>query len=58
MRVKKNNYRYRNGWLINNFRDNNLKKKQRVDTKNEAKKIKSDNCTRAIEKSQYCGSKK
>ena len=26
------------------------KKKQRADTKNEAKKIKSDNCSRAIEK--------
>ena len=34
---------YCDSWKSNNFRESNHKKKQRTDTINEAKKIKSDN---------------
>ena len=42
--AKSDNYRYRDGWKSNNFREPS-KKKQRTDTKKDAKRIKSDNFT-------------
>ena len=40
---KSDNYRYRNSWKNNNFRERAIKKKQRYDIKKDAKRIKSDN---------------
>ena len=47
LRAKKtNNYRYCDSWKSDNFRKEANKKKQRTDTKKDAKRIKSDNFTR------------
>ena len=43
---KSDNYRYRDSWKSDNFREEAIKKKQRNDTKKDAKRIKSDNFTR------------
>ena len=43
--IKSNNYWY--SWKRENFRESNEEKKERTDTINEAKKIKSDNFTRS-----------
>ena len=44
---KSDNYRYRDSWKSDNFRERAIKKKQRTDTKKDAKKIKSDNFKRS-----------
>ena len=56
LRVRKsNNYRYRDSWKIDNFNNEVIIKKQRTDTKKDAKRIKSDNFTRSNkEEVQYC----
>ena len=45
MKEKSDNYRYRDSWESDNSRKENKGKKQRYYNKNEAKKIKSDNCS-------------
>ena len=48
---KSDNYRYRDSWKSDNFRERAIKKKQRTDTKKDAKRIKSDTvCYRNIGK--------
>ena len=42
---KSDNYRYRDSWKSDNFRERAIKKKQRTDTNKDAKRIKSDNFT-------------
>ena len=57
---KSDNYRYRDRWKSDNFRERAIKaKKQRTDTKKDAKRIKSDNLKGVIVKipillQQYC----
>ena len=43
---KSDNYRYRDSWKSDNFRKRAIKKKQRTDTKKDAKRIKIDHFTR------------
>ena len=47
LRARKNdNYHYRDSWNCDNFREISIKKKkQRTDTKKDAKRIRSDNFT-------------
>ena len=51
LHIKIDNYHYLNSSQSDRYRESNLEKKQRIDTKNEANKI-SDNFTRTIEKSR------
>ena len=44
---KSDNYRYLDSWKSDNFRKEAMKKKQRTDTKKDAKRIKSDYFTRS-----------
>ena len=45
--IKSDNYCYRDSWKSDNFREREpSKKKQRTDTKKDAKRIKNDNFTR------------
>ena len=45
---KSDNYRYRDSWESDNFREREpSKKKQRTNTKKDAKRIKSDNFSRS-----------